>query len=211
MTMTFCSKLIMAVLLSLFSFSVAFAGTGQIFSPSGLPQSSTQSYTPPNPGNTPTVTFPTPPLPLGEGVLQSFPGSTIPLGNGTQKPAGATAQGSGTQQPLPAVIETNTIESFFQCNTPGTLANAKPSAKKKSSLGKVIWHTLDNLGVPMFVGKDNDLDPSLSQAYVLPSPATPIKNIVPAIPQKIPESELEGTDVSPNNDQTLPLHGIPSP
>lgn len=185
-----------------------FAGTGQIFSPAGLPQSSTQNYTPPTPGNTPTVSFPTPPLPLGEGILQSFPGSSLPLA--TQKSAGASVESVGTQQPLPSTTEKNTVESFFQCNSLNIPVKTKTSIKKKTSLlggaGKVLWHVLDNLGVPMFVGKDSDLDPSLRQAYVMPSPVVSRQTIAPVIPQKIPESELEGTDVNPKNDQTLPLH-----
>src|SRR5271154_5963655 len=76
----------------------AFAGTGQIFSPAGLPQSSTQTYTPPTPDNTPTVTFPTQPLPLGGGVLQGLSGSTLPLSNSTSLPV--TTENSGTHLPL---------------------------------------------------------------------------------------------------------------
>jgi len=207
MTMSFSSIFTSVILLILLGNSAAFAGTGQIFSPSGLPQSSTQNYTPPTPGNVPTVTFPTPPLPLGSEALQSFPGPSLPLNNsGTQKPSGTTTGSTSSQQPLPSTTQTNTVESFFQCNP----ANQTQQPKKKKSIlkspGKIIWHVLDNFGVPMFVGKDSDLDPSLSQAYVMPPPATSVKNTAPAIPQKIPESELEGTDVSPKNDQTLPLH-----
>jgi len=135
----------------------AFAGTGQIFSPSGLPTSSTQSYTPPTPGNTPTVIFSTPPLPLGPEVLQGFSGSTLPLsGTGEQKPGGATTAPTTTTtpQPAPTAPENNSIESFFQLNP------APPPKKKSSALktpGKFLWHILDNIGVPMFVGKDDDL------------------------------------------------------
>ena len=197
-----------APLLVLLTCSAAWAGTGQIFSPSGLPESSTQTYTPPTPDNMPTVSFPTPPLPLGEGVLQSFPGSSFPLNHGTQKPTVTSAENNPAQPFIPSSLPTSSVESFFQCNPVSTTPTSpnKPKQSILKSTGKVIWHTLDNLGVPMFVGKDNDLDPSLSKAYVMPPPAISSKTIAPVTPQKIPESELDGIDGSQKNDQTLPLH-----
>lgn len=211
MMRTFTFFLIGMLLLLLLSPKTAFAGTGQIFSPAGLPQSSTQTYTPPTAGNTPTVTFPTPPLPLGEGLLQGFSGTSLPLSNtNTQGPAGSTGGATGTQQPAPNPTETNSVESFFQCNPPTSVPNAAPQTKKQPSVlktsRKIIWHTLDNLGVPMFIGKDADLDPSLSQAYVMPPLPSPTQNVTPVTPQRIPESELEGIDVSPKDEQPLPLH-----
>lgn len=214
-------ELIGAVLAAAFPFMLlllstsALAGTGQIFSPSGLPQSSTQNYTAPTPDNTPTVTFPTPPLPLGESVLQSFPGSTLPLDN-TNK---GTSSGNTKVDVLPSSqsVGADDINSFFQCEplplkksmTQQTPIKAntqnKPFNQKKMSpfsiAEKAIWHTLDNIGVPMVVGHDNDLDPSLRQPYVMPSPTMPSRISPPVAPKKIPESELEGTDVSPGNDK----------
>jgi hypothetical protein len=184
--------------------AAACAGTGQIFSPAGLPQSSTQTYTPPTPDNTPTVTFPTQPLPLGGAVLQGLPGSTLPLSNSNSPPV--TTGSSGTLLPLHSNPNTSSIESVFQI--PPVAKNINQSTKKKPLKGaaKLIWHTLDNLGVPMFIGKDNDLDPSLRQGYVAPSSAISNRQSVPITPQKIPESELEGTDISPKTDSVIPLH-----
>jgi len=51
----------------------------------------------------------------------------------------------------------------------------------------------------MFYGKGADLDPSLNRAFVMPSPPVPEKTSAPATPQKIPESELEGTEPSAND------------
>ena len=190
-----------AILLMLFSSSAAFAGTGQIFSPSGLPQGSTQSYSPPTPGNTPTVTFPTPPLPLGEGVLQGFPGAAVPLAGTDQ---GTSTASTSTNQPIARPTE-GSVQSFFQC--PPATAQKKKTASPVKSVGRFAWHVLDNIGVPLSVSKDNDLDPSLIQPYVMPLSKTSTQMSSPPIPQKIPESELEGTDVSPAQDnQPVRLH-----
>lgn len=201
--------LILVVLLVACNFAIA--GTTQIFSPAGLPQSSTQNYVAPTPGNIPTQSFPTPPLPLGGGVMQSITASPLPLNTGQTSSASPDTSG----QPL-AAPATGSIESFFQCQSltrdksiaPATASSIiKPGKAVVGDAGKVIWHTLDNLGVPMFMNKDSDLDPSLSRTYMMPPQTVPAKTIAPPIPQKIPESELEGTEVSPKNDQqVLPLH-----
>jgi hypothetical protein len=197
--------LLLILVITIFNTASVFAGTGQIFSPSGLPQSSTQTYSPPTPSNTPTVTFPTPPLPLGEGVLQGFPGASVPL-NTTSQGLPAATQG-GTTEPQPTLTPaTNSVESFFKC-PPTTAQKAHEKESPVKSAGKFVWHVLDNLGVPLPVNKDSDLDPSLRQPYVMPLPKTSSQIIIPPTPQKIPESELEGTDVSPAQDnKSLPLH-----
>ena len=173
----------------------AWAGTGQIFSPAGLPQSSTQSYTPPTPGNAPTVTFPTPPLPVGG--LSGFPASSLPLNTGAQKSSGSTPVEGTVQLNAPLAPPISSVETFFQCQP---VSSPEEQAKSKSAgPGRLLWHVLDNLGVPMFYGKDADLDPSLNRAFVMPSPPVPQKSGGPVSPQKIPESELEGTEPSPND------------
>jgi hypothetical protein len=275
-----------ALLISLLG-SHAFAGTGQMFSPSGLPQGGTQTYTPPTPGNIPTVTFPTPPLPLGESILQGFPGASVPLGEQAQQstsvnnglnqsrslPQSSQAQpqfsqsetsqsqlsqsqtsqsqvsqpqlsklqssqvqvspGANnsirqspantdlstqlrgelhqTQPALPAQrnqnnnptvglaqigTRTGSIESFFQC--PPTVASAQKDRKSTPlrSSGRLIWHVMDNIGIPVPTGSEEDLDPSLKQPYVMPLPKMLKEPKYPSNPQKIPESELEGTDDS---------------
>ncbi len=194
-------KIAFVLYLSLLVPPCGLAGTAQIYSPAGLPQSSTQSYAPPTPGNTPTVTFPTPPLPLNPGVLPGFSGSALPLNSGnTQQPVNPATGGNGAQPPLPSTPGTNDVESFFQCNQVMPTSRNNQKKSRFGTPGKVIWHILDNLGVPMFVGKDNDLDPSLRQSYMLPPSIIPTHNITQITPHGIPESELEGTEVTPGND-----------
>ena len=171
------------------------AGTGQIFSPAGLPQSSTQSYTPPTPGNTPTVTFPTPPLPVGG--LSGFPASSLPLHTDTQKPAGSTTVEGKVQLNAPLAPPISTVDTFFQC-PPAALPQAQSKSKTRGP-GRFLWHVLDNLGVPMFYSTDEDLDPTINRAFAMPAPPVPGKTGGQVTPQKIPDSELEGTEPSPDN------------
>jgi hypothetical protein len=171
------------------------AGTGQIFSPAGLPQSSTQSYTPPTPGNTPTVTFPTPPLPVGG--LSGFPASSLPLNAGNQKPSGSTFVEGKVQLNAPLAPPISTVDTFFQC-PPAAPSEGQRQSKARGP-GRFVWHVLDNLGVPMFYSKDADLDPTINRAFAMPLPPVLEKTNGPVTPQKIPASELEGTEPSPND------------
>jgi hypothetical protein len=80
---------------------------------------------------------------------------------------------------------------------------------------------MDNAGVPMFFGnKDNDLDPSLRQGYEssILSQSKALKSDQASAgatagsasgapshgPQKIPESELEGTDSWVKDNEQMP-------
>jgi hypothetical protein len=142
------------------------------------------------------------------------------------------------RESINASAQYNSVESFFQlnpvrdtqsANKPTSIKGASPAAKESSptnetkslmgKTGRVVWHILDNAGVPMFVGRnDADLDPGIARTYVInptvttetravkldaasnensqtaPAPQTP-----QAIHGKIPESELDGTsyDFSP--------------
>jgi hypothetical protein len=213
------TRILLVLVLALADCLPVIAGTGSLYSPAGLPQSSSQSYTVPSPQvQGTTVTFPTPPIPLG-GALQDFPSSALPVaGTATgSSPLSGTPQGgtpqAGTQSgqvvttiPFkPPSTETGNIESFFQCGPADVGVPKKKSAAVKvaKSPGKLLWHVLDNLGVPMFVGKDNDLDPSLTRTHFIPPKAAAgqagSEEISPGIPEKIPESELEGPEVLPND------------
>lgn len=194
--MKFKTYFAVSLLVSVVDTLGAFAGTGQIFSPAGLPQSSTQTYTPPTPGNVPTVAFPTPPLPLGEGVLQGFSGTSLPLDSSSPS-SGIATDGSALKQPAASSSSTGSIESFFQCNQSVASQNTQTKKQKGSHLGKALWHVLDNLGVPMVLSKDGDLDPSLRHPASMPldsvGQTTGLSpTLRPDPPQKIPARELEG-------------------
>jgi hypothetical protein len=130
------------------------------------------------------------------------------------------------QQSQSPVLPQGTVESFFQVSP--AQRSARPTASSsdatklsedqddhKKSVKRFLWHTLDNIGVPMFFGnKDDDLDPSLAHGYIMRSEngaraaQTPNKDNATAnsavINQpsvhKIPDSELEGVNFSVKND-----------
>jgi hypothetical protein len=189
--------------LGLINANCSLAGTSQIFSPSGLPRSSTQDYTIPE-ITVPTQTFPTPPIPMGDTSLQGF--SSVPLKeeltiNGT-KPASSTANVNTTTIPAP----TGSVESFFRCS-PIPLTQEASSTNKNQpaagSLGKLIWHTLDNIGVPLPTSKKGDLAPGLNQTYFV-QPQQHMSSNAKPIYQKIPDSELGVTDIPVKDDAKLP-------
>jgi len=225
------------LLISLWS-SYAFAGTGQMFSPSGLPLSSTQTYTAPTPGNIPTVTFPTLPLPLGDSLLQGFPGASVPLGEQVQQSTNTsnspqqsttnidrsaqlrgelrqTQSAVSTQQKenknttvglAQAETDTGSIGSFFQCPTATASSKKNKNNSPLKGSGRFIWHVMDNIGIPVPTGSEEDLDPSLKQPYAMPLPKMLKEPAYPSNPQKIPESELEGTDDSSEQPHPSQLH-----
>ncbi len=141
-----------------------------------------------------------------------------------------------------ASVENNqaagSVESFFQINQPpipqnssGKYATQRSSMRqtnsqtaKESAAGapfRLLWHVMDNAGVPMFFGKDsNDLDPGLRQGYTSAitekaKASTPAMSGAPAgdnsassaqtiSPHKIPENELEGTDSWVKDNEQMP-------
>jgi len=121
----------------------------------------------------------------------------------------------------------NSVQSFFQCApinvTSKEIERRQTSEEKKGggefSLKKLIYHSLDNIGVPMFTGRtDSELAPGISRAYVDPpapslakhgsakeiqqlfSQEAAVAGGKPSLTPKIPLSELEGTsfDTVPN-------------
>lgn len=104
------------------------------------------------------------------------------------------------------------------------------SDRKTKSIGpavyRCVWHVLDDAGVPMFFGHDPYIDPSIKGTYLIPSPKLPRErgldkefeqgvsgvDTTPAspaastpasepVPQKIPQSELEGVPLpTPRDD-----------
>jgi hypothetical protein len=67
---------------------------------------------------------------------------------------------------------TSPVEAFFQ------VAPAAPPSTALKQHGRtysVLWHVMDNIGIPMFGNKDPDIDPALSHPFVMP-PQAPGKN-----------------------------------
>ncbi len=123
----------------------------------------------------------------------------------------------------------SSVESYFRFRNPKQIdssstsgeqemARAHQAKSSKGSVGRAIWHILDNVGVPMFSGDTSpDLDPRLSRDYVDPpmpsSDANRTKSSVLETTDKttdtsassgsrlgspkIPESELQGTEFTP--------------
>ena len=212
-----CLLVIFASCIWFSTINTMFAGTTQITSPVGLPRSNVQSNFTPSIGDTNPTNFTTPPLPLQGGGIESLAMPAIPLrGTSAQNPAlEATVQNIG-----PAAI--SPVDSFFQLGLPTSISIPKsssesvtqttlkkqkkgPTTKQVKSIPKTVgilfWHVLDNFGIPLPVSKNNDLDPSLSHTDMTLLLEKPSQGTVNMTPQKIPESELEGTEVSPNNDK----------
>ncbi len=111
---------------------------------------------------------------------------------------------------LPSINQGNSsVDSFFDTKPVQSVNidpqfNANIKVHKLNKASTIIWHTLDNLGVPMFVNIDNPIDPSL----VKPLNAKQLDNSIqqniqnnnqpPIEHKKLPDSELEGIDN--NND-----------
>ena len=103
----------------------------------------------------------------------------------------------------------SSVDSFFDIK-PVQSVNIDPQFKanikvhKLNKAGTIIWHTLDNLGVPMFVNIDNPIDPSLAKPIESKqldnslNPNIQNNNQPPIEHKKLPGSELEGIDN--NND-----------
>ncbi len=144
---------------------------------------------------------------------------------------GAAPLPAALRESMPTPAENNSVESFFQLNRlntqpmhePVSLKTVLPQIKESHTsnertswlgkTGRVVWHVLDNAGVPMLFGRnDADLDPSIARTFeTSPKITTETKavkldvdndrhtELVPkpsepqAIHGKIPESELEGT------------------
>jgi hypothetical protein len=102
-------------------------------------------------------------------------------------------------------------------------ANEKKPVLKE--VGRALWHVLDNAGVPMVLGKQNDLDPSIDTSHWMPPamvpnlkrvdrPAeNPKQTVIEGTAQiengavhKIPQSELEGIELPTLHDAQSPTH-----
>jgi len=121
----------------------------------------------------------------------------------------------------------NSVAAFFQVPANQSDNHAEPPPKKRS-VGRLVWHVMDNMGIPMIVGKDNDLDPSLRGSQLTPPTQVPTMaslrkmdkqfkhnqetttepstaNAVPmsdTILHKIPQSELEGVELPAPRDES---------
>lgn len=176
----------------------ALAGTAQIYSPAGLPRSSNQDYTIPE-TTVPVETFPTPPIPLpasGISGITSIPLKEVPnIAKPVSEPGAEQllspalpGQGKNRVKPSPSV------NSFFQI--PQAVEQKQTAAKNPAKgMGKLIWHMLDNLGVPLPISNNEDLAPELRRTYIAPVHTSQNSNSGTPIHQKIPESELGGTDI----------------
>lgn len=124
----------------------------------------------------------------------------------------------------------NSVESFFQVNQKQRPATEQKSTANPNRLlsdsalttGKVLFHILDFMGVPIFFCWGSDLDPDLAKGPVLASPKLQRQSMdtrseqpqssksapmtEQAIPHKIPQSELEGTIYEPQaKDSNQPI------
>ena len=188
--------------------NIVFAGTSQIFSPSGLPRSNNQDYSIPD-TTVSTQTFPTPPIPLRDMGMQNF--SSVPLRHDiNSNQAKPTSQENNGQSNAPLVSDSAKVETFFQIDSPTNINAAHAINKNAStggSVGKLLWHTLDNIGVPMFIGKDNDLDPSLRTTNAFKTQSVSKKNNISPVNnahQNIPDSQFEIHDLPLKDDVKLP-------
>jgi hypothetical protein len=122
----------------------------------------------------------------------------------------------------------STVESFFDCDAvPPIGQQSRPpggtdAADNKSGwhAGRLIWHVLDNAGVPMFFGnRDADLDPKIgSRAYINPPDRVPSQTLgekirrksVKTVVQSKPDSSLQDPTLvaTPADPKTI-LHKIP--
>jgi hypothetical protein len=230
--------------------SQAMAGTTSITAPvpvrsnveSSAPPPGTvnNASAPPPEGGTLTPVNTTSPS-TSTPFLQSFPS-----GDGREAQSSNQAGGQGANAtparegniqvdvPPPACTQ-GSVESFFRSTPPQAPAgnatqnrDAMPrkhsSSNKDSSavggLGKFLWHVLDNVGVPLPVGNQADLDPSLtpingnsapvsssnsSESFPFPeNHENAAAQASQAIPQKIPQSELEGTQFDSAHDTATP-------
>ena len=64
-------------------------------------------------------------------------------------------------------VPEGSVDSFFQ-TTPVATTKQKSKSKVISTPYNVLWHTLDNLGVPMFFNHDPDIAPELSRPLIMP-------------------------------------------
>jgi hypothetical protein len=234
----------------------SIAGTGGIFSsdnprrkvqtvvpetPTTLQGAPGSQVSPRNPGFQPV-----PATSLDNGQPLPNPNSSLPL-HGVNSPS--TSPGPGDSSLVNPALQ-GSVESFFQVNSADVFRQSpdfrndktteklsaelteEPQRRSKSAIGgsgRFFWHVLDNVGVPMFFGKnDDDLEPTLRRGYPSPTKtdyksiggsgsrdldatngsatSSPPLNLQPPNPQppsshKIPESELNGTSVK-DNDQT---------
>jgi hypothetical protein len=128
------------------------------------------------------------------------------------------------QQNSSSTAQEGNIESFFQVqkkdSPPAVMADQRQQQKRpKTAAGRALWHILDNAGIPMFMGnKDEDLDPRLTRNYTNPAQLstenknakkqsgsnsakqTATETVSVTKCHKIPDSELEGIEVSPTTD-----------
>jgi hypothetical protein len=217
--------------LSLWLFSPAFAGTTQIYSPSGLAPNNAPDLAPP--------VAPPPGAPAASPQSLDFMPVGTPLPNSSS--IGPTNRSPNSPDILQETIvkdiwpnqpQSSSVESFFQLtktlpeivpnNSQATTPKSAPSGKSNSlpaNFGRLLWHILDNAGVPMNANHDSDLEPSIVKGVDWPftKPSTTAVSHNGAVkapgnlerlqfnenqgaPQKIPQSELEGIEVPPNNE-----------
>ncbi len=137
--------------------------------------------------STPMSQGPTLPLRGISGNQKPVNSSPVNLGpnSGGQEPYSAPPvstffkiNSSGKAQPTAGTSKLNTLPSQATLNSVVQKnGSAAPNVEatslnaKEFSPGKMIWHVLDNMGVPMFIGKDNDLAPGLERSAGMPDKA----------------------------------------
>jgi hypothetical protein len=190
--------LLLTLIILLENKNIVLAGTSQIFSPAGLPRSNNQDYSIPD-TTVPVQTFPTPPIPLRDAAIKSFP--IMPLrrdikpNNNNQSTTGENLE----QNISPIVSDQAKVETFFQIDS--SLNTDQNQYVNKNNLplggvGKFLWHTLDNIGVPMVMSKDDVIDPSLKKQAISKTSAA-LETATPPcnLNQNIPDSQFEINDL----------------
>jgi hypothetical protein len=108
----------------------------------------------------------------------------------------------------------NSVQSFFQCapisvsskeiERRQTAIDKKPDTE--FSLKKALYHTLDNIGVPMFTGRtDSQLAPGISRAYIDPPTPSLGKNKNPEEIEKLFSQQASVAGGKPNQSPKIPL------
>ena len=107
-------------------------------------------------------------LPQNPGTGQASNTSTNtfspPILHGLDQNNSASMTEAGGQ--AQANLQFSPVEAFFQ--TAPSNPHQAPPAKHHGGAYKFLWHTLDDIGVPMFGNHDPDIDPALSKPFVMP-------------------------------------------
>jgi len=153
--------------------------------------------------------------------------SSVPALRGTLAKEASPAVPAGSVESFfqvsPARKTSATQPTKIQAAAAPTSTAAKTPVLKEAS--RALWHIMDNAGVPMFLGKSNDLDPSIDTSHSMPPSMVPnLKRVDKPVDNpkqtvvedtsqidnsaihKIPQSELEGVELPTLHDAQTTTH-----